>query len=170
MKKYFFLLFLITVFEVDAQQVRIDESKAEVSFLFLDDDVDGTLGEFKFDGNFYLNELEDSSISGTVASETIDTDNWLRDRHLRRKYFNAADFPLIRFQSTIISETDDIYTVEGILTIKDIAKPTRFTFKRSPTSFHGKATINTSDFDINIHDERERNELEISIVLPYTMN
>lgn len=48
-----FIAFL-TINSAVAQNVTIKESKARVSFLFLDDDVDGILSEFKFTGNLDL--------------------------------------------------------------------------------------------------------------------
>ena len=98
MKKVIFLFLILSVQTITSQNIIVDEEKATVSFLFLDDDVDGTLSEFKFTGSLNFEDLETSVISGTVATETIDTDNWLRNRHLRNKYFKADDFPLLKFK------------------------------------------------------------------------
>lgn len=167
MKKVIFLSLLIYIQALQSQPLVIDEDKASVNFLFLDDDVDGTLSEFKFTGNLDLDSPETSTISGTVASETIDTDNWLRNRHLRRKYFKAEEFPVIRFKSDSISVTDDSLIAEGILTIKGISKTVQFSFRSQNDILIGKASINASDFDIYIHDEAERNKVTITIQLPY---
>jgi len=151
-----------------AQQLKIDEAKTTVSFLFLDNNVDGTLNDFKFMGNLDLNSIETSIISGTVASETIDTSNWIRNRHLRNKYFKTDTFPFIRFKSTSITFSEGSFFVQGILTIKDISKAVRFNFTTKNNILELKTTINASDFDIFIHDEASRNKLTVKIFMPYT--
>lgn len=168
MKKTIFILILSFSNLLFAQQLKIDEAKTTVSFLFLDDDVDGTLSDFKFTGNLDLNELETSTISGSVASKTIDTNNWFRNRHLRNKYFKANEFPLISFKSTSISASEDSIIVQGKLIIKNISKAVKFSFTNKNNILTGKTSINASDFDIFIHDDASRNKLTIKISMPYT--
>ena len=168
MKKIRFLFLIVLTQTGIAQNIVVNEAKATVEFLFLDDDVDGTLSDFKFTGNFDLNSLETSTLSGTVATETIDTDNWLRNRHLRKKYFKSDDFPLLKFQSNRISAEGDALIVNGMLTIKGISKAANFRFTNTSNLPIGKASINASDFDIYIHDETERNKVTITISLPYS--
>jgi len=153
---------------VVAQPITIDQTNASISFLFLDDDVDGTLSGFKFTGSLDFNALETSTISGTVASKTIDTDNWLRNRHLRNKYFKTDDFPTISFKSTSISASEGFYRVNGTLTIKGINKKVSFKFKKATNKLIGTATINAAHFDIYIHDEAARNKVSFKILLPYS--
>jgi polyisoprenoid-binding protein YceI len=168
MKKPIFILMFSFSSLLFAQQIQIDEAKTSVSFLFLDDDVDGTLSDFKFTGNLNLNDLETSTISGSVASETIDTNNWLRNRHLRNKYFETDTFPLISFKSSSISTSEGSILVYGTLTIKNISKTVKFSFTNKNNVFTGKAAINASDFDIFIHDDAYRNKLTIKISMPFT--
>jgi polyisoprenoid-binding protein YceI len=168
MKKTLFLFFMACSQVIIAQNIVVNEDKATVDFLFLDDDVDGTLSDFKFTGSLDFNALETSTLSGTVATETIDTDNWLRNRHLRNKYFKSDDFPLLKFKSDSISAEGDSFIVNGVLTIKGISKIASFRFSKTSNLLTGKASMNASDFDINIHDETSRNKLTITIVLPYS--
>ncbi|MFT5437669.1 MAG: polyisoprenoid-binding protein YceI [Ulvibacter sp.] len=168
MKKTLFLFFIACSQVIIAQNIVVNEDKATVDFLFLDDDVDGTLSDFKFTGSLDFNALETSTLSGTVATETIDTDNWLRNRHLRNKYFKSDDFPLLKFKSDSISAEGDSFIVNGVLTIKGISKIVSFRFSKTSNLLTGKASMNASDFDINIHDETSRNKLTITIVLPYS--
>jgi polyisoprenoid-binding protein YceI len=168
MKKILFLFLIVCTHAINAQNIIVNEDKATVDFLFLDDDVDGTLSDFKFTGTFDFNALETSTLSGTVATETIDTDNWLRNRHLRKKYFQSDDFPLLKFQSDSISAEGNVFIASGILTIKGISKAVNFRFTKTSNLLTGKAAINASDFNINIHDETARNKLTITISLPYS--
>lgn len=168
MNKFLLLTLLFCCsFGLYAQQLQINESKATVSFLFLDDDVDGKLSDFKFSGNIDLKQLETASIGGTVASETIDTNNWFRDRHLRNKYFKVKEFPLLSFKSSSIVASKDVFNVAGLLTIKGIEKPVTFTLSKKVKQLVMEASINASQFDIFIHDEPGRNKVDIVIVLPY---
>ena len=91
MKKALFLFLIVCTQLIIAQNIVINEDKTTVDFLFLDDDVDGRLSDFKFTGTLNFNALETSTLSGTVSTETIDTDNWFRNRHLRNKYFKSDD-------------------------------------------------------------------------------
>ena len=168
MKKVIFLFLILSIQSLTSQNIIIDEQKAIVQFLFLDDDVDGTLSDFKFTGNLNFDNLETSVISGTVAAKTIDTNNWLRNRHLRNKYFKADDFPLLKFKSNSILAQGEMLVVQGILTIKDISKPVTFKFNKTTKLLKGETSINASDFDILIHDESSRNKLTIKISLPYS--
>lgn len=168
MKKLIFLLLILGFQSFNAQNSIVNEEKVTIGFLFLDDDVDGTLSGFKFTGSLNFDNLEYSSISGTVASETIDTDNWFRDRHLRNKYFKTDDFPLLKFKSNSITSEGESLIVVGILTIKDISKTVTFKFKKTANLLKGEASINASDYDIFIHDEASRNTLRIKINLPYS--
>jgi polyisoprenoid-binding protein YceI len=168
MKKFLLLLFMGFSGLLSAQQVKINETKTEVSFLFLDDDVDGIFSGFKFTGDLNLDSLESSTISGSVASKTIDTDNWLRNRHLRNKYFKTDDFPLLKFRSTSITPAEEGFIVQGTLTIKDISKPVTFRCTNKNNMLIAKATINASDYNIYIHDDAVRNKLSINIRMPFT--
>lgn len=68
-------------------------------------------GKFKgFQGNITFNpvDLENASISGTVEANTIDTDNNLRNTHLKEKdeFFEVVKFPKIKMASTKIEKSE----------------------------------------------------------------
>lgn len=167
MKKIVLLIGLMVVPILNAQQITIDEDKSTISFNFEDDDVDGTLSGFEFSGSVDLGDLVGSSFSGSVTTETIDTNNWLRNRHLRRKYFKAKDFPKVSFNSNSISGTAESFTVQGELTIKGIKKSVTWNFTKNGTSLVGTTSVNTQDFDISIHKKYEENKATVTIKLPY---
>jgi len=170
MYKFLIIVLFNCSVTISAQTVKIDESTAEVAFVFVDDDVDGTISDLTFTGNINLDKLANSQFNGSVATETIDTDNWLRNRHLRNKYFKYKDFPRLSFKSTEIRGDGKEFIVRGTLTIRGITKPVTFTFAKRPSSFYATTMINAADFDINIHEEKERNMVQIMITLPYTTN
>ena len=169
MKKLIVLLLPLSA--LFAQPVVVNESEATISFLFVDDDVEGTISDFDFTGSINLDDLENAEFSGSVVMETLDTDNWFRDRHLRsRKFFNNKQYPKLYFKSTSITPSGDTFKVDGNLKIKGISRKVSFSFEKLTNKFQGTATINTLNYNINIHDEHERNEVEITITLPYSTN
>ncbi|MEM7084960.1 MAG: YceI family protein [Bacteroidota bacterium] len=168
MKKYILIALFITPSLLSAQAIDIKEAEAEVAFNFVDDDVDGVLEGFIFTGHLDLNDLAHSKVSGSVETKTIDTNNWFRSRHLRaKKFFNAKDFPQLTFSSTSISGNKEMFQVTGTLQIKGTRKTVKWAFENDGKTLKGTTTINTTDFQIEIHDDRQRNKAVITIVLPY---
>ncbi|MEP0266274.1 YceI family protein [Dokdonia sp.] len=152
-----------------AQELTIDEDNTHISFYFQDQEVSGTMSDFIFMGQIDLDAIESATISGSVASESLDTDNWFRNRHLRStKYFSSKTHPRIYFKSTLIESTGQGFRVSGTLTIKGITQEITWFFKnKADTTFVGTTTINTQDFDIYVYDKRSRNEVSIMITIPY---
>ena len=170
MKTYLILTILLFNLQLVAQSIKINEAEATIKFVFVDDDVDGTLSDFNFTGQVDLDNLANADFSGSVATETIDTDNWFRNRHLRNKYFQHEEFPRLFFKCNKVQGNGKEFLVRGTLTIKGISKPVTFTFTQRPTSFYAGTMINAADFDININKEDDRNMVQIRINLPYTAN
>ncbi len=153
-----------------AQQITINEDQVKVNFNFTSEDVEGELSDFKFTGNIDITSIATAIISGSVATESLDTDNWLRNRHLRsKKYFSTKTHPRLSFKSNTIEFTDLGFRVSGVMTIKGITKDVVWKFVKTREELIGFANINTHDYDIKVYDERERNEVVIEIILPYTL-
>ena len=152
----------------DIQTLNFDFEKSKVSFVFIEDNTDGTIGGLDFDIHFNPADPENSKFIGTAKVKTLDTDNFLRDGHLMwKKFFNEDDYPLIKYVSTqVVDFEDNTFKVIGDLTIKGITKEIVITFIYNSDSLNGKTTINTSDFDINIHSEKEQNKLIVDFYFP----
>ena len=94
------------------------------------------------------------------------TDNEKRDNHLQSKdFFNAKDFPIIRFASTRIEKKGDSeYIAHGNLTIRDqtktVALPFRVTGQMEHPMMKGtmilglefETTLNRTDFGVGTGD------------------
>lgn len=115
------------------------------------------VGKFKgFQGNIIFDEadLKNASISGTVEANTIDTDNDLRNKHLKEKsdFFEVEKFPKIKMSSSKIEKTATGYVGTFNLTIKSITKSIKIPFSADLTndkiSFKGIAQINRKDWSI----------------------
>lgn len=149
------------------QPMQVVTDKAIVEFVFESKGVDGTFSGLTGNILFNPNNLENASISGSVPVETIVTGIGFRNWHLKReKYFNEEDYPLISYQSTNISKSGTGYQMEGNITMKGITKPLTFNFTHQNKVFEGYATLYSSDFDISISDEREKNKVTIHVVVP----
>ena len=63
-----------------------------------------------------------SIFSGEIDVKSINTDNTMRDNHLRKEdYFDVAKFPKIKFSSTSVTQlSEGKLKVTGNLTIKDV--------------------------------------------------
>lgn len=91
----------------------------------------------------------------SVDAATVNTDNSLRDDHLRGEtYFDVKKYPRIFFVSTRIanSNKEGILLVSGKLTIKNTTKDISFPFTATPRNggydFKGSFTINRRDFGV----------------------
>ena len=154
-----------------AQSTKVDQERASVTFVFLDGEVEGTLSNFKFEGSVDLNDMRSSLLKGSVETKTLDTDNWLRSRHLRsRKYFASKAHPRLSFESLSIVSSGSTYKVEGNLTIKGISRSVILEMDVRDDGLLLSGMINTQDFDIDIYEDSERNKVRFKVVIPLVEN
>ncbi len=116
----------------------------------------------EFDGTIEFDEgaPEQSSVTFTIQTSSIDTNQPDRDTHLRSDDFFAVErFPTLTFASARITKgSGDVFNVEGDLTIRDVTKrvvlPVTFLGKaRDPwgnerIAFETELTINRKDFGL----------------------
>lgn len=160
--KYFVIVpILLLGTTVLSGQTRI--TAATVSFTFIEKEVEGSISGFNGTSTIDRDDPGNSSFSGTVAVNTLKTGNFIRDWHLKgRSYFNADEYPTIAFKSTAVSVKKDILNVDGILTLKGIAKPIQLQLSMAGDRLKGYTTLYTSDFDITIiKKERKANEVRV---------
>jgi polyisoprenoid-binding protein YceI len=105
--------------------------------------------------SFHPNQLGSSSFQVSIPATSIDSDNSMRDRHLRKSdYFSVDKFPNITFVSNRIytSQNNNRYSVVGVLTIKGVAKTIAFDFDAQPagTGYRliGSFGLNRLDFGV----------------------
>lgn len=124
----------------------------------------GLQGDIKFDPQNQAND----SFDVTIDAATINTDNSLRDGHLRGEaYFDVKNFPRIHFVSTkVVSSKNGIYVISGKLSIKKQTRVITFPFTATPSGegyqFKGSFKINRKDFDVG-GTSTIANELEVSL-------
>jgi polyisoprenoid-binding protein YceI len=106
----------------------IDKSHSNVDFSVKHLVISTVRGHFRdFDATLHIDEddPERSSVTATVEVASVDTNEANRDAHLRSDdFFNADDYPQIRFQSTRLERLkDNEFRLHGDLTIRDVTRP-----------------------------------------------
>jgi len=156
MKKLFFL---ITAFLITTQtfaQVKHAVTKAAVAYEIKNMGIN-TSGKFKtLDATiaFDQNNLAASSIEAAVDVNSIDSDNAMRDNHLKAEdYFDAAKYPKITMKSTSFKKkAGNNYVGIFNVTIKGKTKavevPFTYTESANVALFKGSFKINRKDFGV----------------------
>jgi polyisoprenoid-binding protein YceI len=117
-------------------------------------DVTGTFKGLQGDIKFDPNALPASTFDVSIDAATVNTDNNLRDNHLRGDaYFDVKNYPRIHLVSTkVTAGKNGAFVISGKLTIKKTTKNISFPFTATPTSdgyqFKGTFTINRKDYDV----------------------
>ncbi len=152
----------------DFKGLDFDKKNAKVSFDFIEENTSGTIEGLDFRIDFNPNDTDNAIFKGTAEVKTLDTDNFLRDGHLMwEKFFYKKKYPKIAFESTqVVGFGKNTFKVIGNLNMKGTQKEVIITFTLDDSKLLGKTTIYTSDFGVNIHDEREKNKLDIQFHFP----
>jgi polyisoprenoid-binding protein YceI len=116
-----------------ADNYKIDPVHTSVAFKIRHADISDIYGRFnQVAGNFVIDKDDPSKSSFTmvIKTDSVDTNNQGRDKHLRSPdFFNAQQFPEIKFQSTEVKPADGGYEVTGNLEMHGVTKPISFTLK-----------------------------------------
>jgi polyisoprenoid-binding protein YceI len=149
-----FMLIAITGNFALAQYKPVDQgSSLQFTIKNFGFDVTGTFtglhGTIKFDPQ----KPVESNFDVSIDANTVNTDNSLRDSHLRdNNYFDVKNYPNIHFVSTKVTGNNGAYMIHGTLTIKKQAKEISFPFTAVPSNdgylFKGTFKINRKDFDV----------------------
>ena len=170
MKKIIFSL-LITLFAADlakAQYLPVDKGSTLTfkigNFGF---DVNGSFTGFKGTINFDPQNIAAGSFDVTIDAATVNTDNNLRDGHLRgAAYFDVKNYPTIHFISSKITSSGNSFTAYGKLTIKGKTRDISIPFTAAPGMdeylFKGSFKVNRKDFGVG-GTSTISNELEVSL-------
>ena len=166
----------------------IDKSHSNVKFAVTHLVVSEVEGSFKlFDGNMEntKGDFSDAKINFTVDVNSLNTDNDMRDKHLKSDdFFNAEKFPAMKFQSTSFTPAGgNKYKLGGNLTIRDVTKPVVFdvTFGgtainngKTKAGFKAKTSINRFDYNLKWDKATETGGLvvskEVELVVNVEMN
>jgi polyisoprenoid-binding protein YceI len=146
---------------VPAGTWQIDPSHSAVTFSVRHLMVSKVRGRFgSFTGTITVgDDLASSSVTASVDTASVDTNDEARDQHLRSgDFFDVERFPAMTFRSTSIEEDGDGYRLTGELTIKDVTRPVVFDVEfggvsqdpwgNTKAGFDAKTTVNRKDFGL----------------------
>jgi len=123
-----------------------------------------------------------STLSATIKTASVDTENEQRDNHLRSDdFFNAEKFPVITFKSRSVDKAgSDTYKISGDLTIRDITRPVVLEAKyagqvKDPwgnlkLGFKATTSVNRFDFGLKWDKAIETGGLVAGDVVDITLN
>ncbi|WP_020579148.1 YceI family protein [Actinopolymorpha alba] len=107
--------------------------------------------------------IEESSVHATIAAESIETGNKMRDDHLRTPDFlDVVRHPTIEYHGNRLTATgDDAWALSGELTMNGVRRPVRLDLRYSGTGddqfggvragFHATTELRREDFAISYH-------------------
>ncbi|MBC8439383.1 MAG: YceI family protein [Deltaproteobacteria bacterium] len=130
----FFIIFILFFFAstANAFQWDIDPDHSEVRFevKHIHAKVSGQFTDFKADLFFNPDTPDQGKVDFTIAVKSVNTHNGKRDNHLRSKdFFDSDKFPNMTFHSSKITHIkDNLYALEGMMTIKDVTQKMNLEF------------------------------------------
>ena len=136
------LMLSASVFSVNAQDKgtwKIDNAHSSIGFGITHMGISEVTGQFKkFDATLESSSekgFADSKLVFTADVNTINTDNDMRDGHIKGPdYFASEKFPELKFVSkTFKKVSEKEYSVTGDLTLKGVTKPVTLTAKFNGT-------------------------------------
>lgn len=158
------VIFVIMTFAVSAQNAwTVDPVHSNVKFSVTHLLVSEVEGNFKVYTGAIRSSTADfanSVVEFSVDANSINTENEMRDNHLKSAdFFNAAQYPKMSFKTTAWKKVGpQNYTLEGDLTIRDVTKPISFAvvyggtmqdgYGNTKAGFKATAVINRFDFGL----------------------
>lgn len=161
------LLILVTL--ASGQKVTVLKSSIKFQLKNLGIKTGGSINGLTANIAFNPDKLETSTIEAMLDVSSINTDNDLRDSHLRGdEFFDAAKYPTISMKSISFKhKSGDNYTGQFNLTIKGITKtfevPFTYTTDASGATFKGGLKLNRLDFNIGGKSLVMSNDVSVSI-------
>jgi polyisoprenoid-binding protein YceI len=164
---------------------KLDNAHSAVKFSVTHMVIAEVPGNFReFDVTFTQKGSADfagSTLTATIKTASINTDNEGRDKHLRSDdFFNAEKFPTLTFKSTSFEKTGtDTYAIKGDLTIRDITKPVVLTARYTGTvkdpwgnikiGFKATTSINRFDYGLKWNKAVEAGGLVVGETVDITL-
>jgi polyisoprenoid-binding protein YceI len=171
MKKFLFPLITLLLFGATFTLAQNTITHSSVTFKTknMGIGVDGSIGGLQATIHFNPADLATASIEATVDVNAINSDNSLRDDHLKSdEFFDAPHYPKILIKSVSIThKSGNKYTGQFNLTIKNKTKtveiPFTYAAKGDVTAFNGSFKINRLDFGVGDSSLTLSDEVIVSI-------
>ena len=153
----------------DTPTLNVKSDGVKIDFVADMQNTEGSVSGFEATIQFDLNDLANSSISGTVDVNTLETGNEKRDDHLKSAdYFEAETYPSMWFNSTSFVRDANGITMNGKMKIKDVERDESITFTFTDKVFKGEGTIQAANYKLgNFADKKpEKTNVKISFIVP----
>lgn len=134
-------------------------------------DPNGEFNDFKGTINFDPADLIHSSFKLSIAVDSIDTGNKLKNKHARGEHwFDSKNYPFITFVSKEIKQTDEGFQVCGLLEMHGIKKSFVIPFQFEETGvggiFTACFTVNRNDFKLGKPGGKVSDEISVVVRVP----
>jgi polyisoprenoid-binding protein YceI len=151
-----------TTTQLSAGTWAIDPVHSSIAFSVRHLLVSKVRGYFRaFSGAVVVGDDGTPSVTAEIAVDSVDTGNEQRDAHLKAAdFFDVAQHPTATFASTGVRESGDSYVLDGVFTLKGIAKPVSLDLEFNGTNpgmghgevagFTASVVLNRKDFGIDI--------------------
>jgi polyisoprenoid-binding protein YceI len=170
MKHLIFLLLTIHLaITCFSQQQEIVHERSSISFKIKNFGLT-VEGKFsKFSGAIIFDpQSQRNKFSIRIESTSVDTGIALRDKHLKKKEFlNVEDFPAITFLSTAVDNHTGRWTVNGVVTVKNVSREISFPFavleEDGGFKLSGTFKIDRRDFNVGGSSMSMGDEVTVSV-------
>jgi polyisoprenoid-binding protein YceI len=171
MKKIYVAAILAVLVTSSFAQVKTTVTKSAITFKIknLGINTSGSFSGLQAGIQFKPTDLASSTIEASVETSTLNSDNTMRDDHLKSAdYFDIATYPKITLKSVSFKhKSSDNYTGNFNVTIRDKTKLIEIPFSYTETGntavFNGSFKINRSDFGIGGKNMVLSNEATVSV-------
>lgn len=142
-----FLVLLLSAFNLpDASEWKLTDG---YSIRFKGKGVNGFFHSLKGQIMFDENKLSSSKVNLEVELNSIRTGNSLKSWHAKRaKWFDAKQFPVIRFSSSEIQKAAKGYVAKGKLKMKGVECEISVPFTFLHNTFFGTFFVRRSDYNV----------------------
>lgn len=181
-------LLLLTVFAtitVNAQTTKwdFDAAHSSVNFSIEHMVISEVTGQFKkFEGSVFSDkeDFTDAKINFVISANSINTDNEMRDTHLKSAdFFDVEKFPMATFKSTSFNKVNDKnYKLTGEFTMHGVTKTVTFDvtfggiavdpYKNTKAGFKITGTLNRKDYGLNWSKTIETGGLMVGDIATFT--
>ncbi|HET9695834.1 MAG TPA: YceI family protein [Terriglobales bacterium] len=153
----FLVLLSALAVTAQAQQFDIDPVHSSATFKvrhMLVSTVVGRFSDVSGTINYDDKDPSKSSVTATIKTASVNTDNSSRDGDLKNNYFEVQKYPEMTFKSTKIEKRGDQWVASGPLTIKDVTKNVEIPFELTIADMPrgGKALGASANFKVNRND------------------
>ena len=142
------------------------------SIKFSGTDAEGIFKTLKGDITFDENNVAASSCNFTIDVKSINTGNGTKNKHaVSANWFDADQFPEIKFSSNKFMKTGKGYSVSGTMEIHGTKKEMTIPFTFSNSTFMAKFSVNRMDFGVGTMkgmSKKVSNEIKLDVSIPVT--